>query len=190
MRAFDEDDDALFQRAGRGDRAAFAGLVERHRGRLLALALRVTGARAVAEEIVQETFLRAWREAPRFRPPGAGRQGAGAFLARIAVNLAVDAARRPRSAPLEAAGDPPDPALPADLALIAAERGRRLLAAVAALPPRQRAAVALAYDQELSNADGARTLGVSVGAFELLLVRARRALRAAFAEAADEGGRG
>jgi RNA polymerase sigma-70 factor, ECF subfamily len=47
------------------------------------------------------------------------------------------------------------------------------------LPARQRAAIALTYDEGLSNAEGASILQISTGAFELLLVRARRALRLA-----------
>ena len=54
--------------------------------------------------------------------------------------------------------------------------------ALAELPPRQRAAIALTYDQGLSNIEGAAALETSVGAFELLLVRARRALRVAMTE--------
>jgi RNA polymerase sigma-70 factor (ECF subfamily) len=62
------------------------------------------------------------------------------------------------------------------------ERARALEAAIARLPPRQRVALGLCYDAELSNAEGATAMGISVGAFELLLVRARRALRAALTE--------
>ena len=58
-----------------------------------------------------------------------------------------------------------------------AERAARINAAIAALPERQRLAISLTYDAEMSNADGAVAMGVSVGAFELLLVRARRVLR-------------
>jgi RNA polymerase sigma-70 factor (ECF subfamily) len=147
----------------------------------MGLAMRVIGDRAVAEDLVQEVFIRAWRTAPRFRAMGAGRSGAGAWLSRVTLNLAIDHARRPRSLPLEAAGDPLDPAPGADEEMIAAERRQRLYRAIAALPARQRAAIALAYDEGLSNAEGAFALDVSVGAFELLLVRARRSLREAFA---------
>ena len=53
-------DDALVLQVARGDKLAFARLVERHGSRLMALAVRIVGNRAVAEEIVQETFTRAW----------------------------------------------------------------------------------------------------------------------------------
>ena len=54
--------------------------------------------------------------------------------------------------------------------------------AVTALPERQRIAISLTYDAELSNAEGAAAMDTSVGAFELLLVRARRALRMALTD--------
>jgi RNA polymerase sigma-70 factor (ECF subfamily) len=66
--------------------------------------------------------------------------------------------------------------------MIAAEDRRRLGQALTKLPPRQKAAIALTYDQGLSNAASAEAMEISVGAFELLLVRARRALREAMME--------
>lgn len=178
------DDDALLAAAGRGDARAFGRLVERHGPRLVGLCARMTGTRAVAEEIVQEALTRAWTHAPRWRPPAPGRSGgAAAWLSRIAVNLSLDHLRRPRHAALEAAPEPVDPHAGAEAGLIAAERAARLHAAVARLPERQRAALSLTYDAGLSNAAGAAALDTSVGAFELLLVRARRTLRTELAEA-------
>lgn len=173
-------DDELVARVARGDRAAFASLVSRHQGRLLALAVRVTGTRAAAEDVVQECFTRAWVQAPRWRPLGEGRShGLAAWLSRVTLNLAIDQTRRPRGPPLDATREPVDPSTAADEAMIAAERSARLQAAVRALPARQRAAIGLTYDAGLSNAAAAAVLETSVGAFELLLVRARRSLRAA-----------
>ena len=172
-------DDELVGAAGRGDRAAFARIVARHAPRLLSLVARVTGERAGAEDIVQEVFVRAWKHAPLWRPSGRERASYAAWLARTGINLAIDGRRRRRpSVPLDAIGEPPDPGLAPDAALVADERARRLRAAVAELPDRQRMAIGLAYDAELSNAAAADAMGISVGAYELLLVRARRALRA------------
>ena len=177
-----ETDDALVLQVARGDRLAFARLVERHGARLKALATRIAGNRAVAEEIVQETFTRAWVTAPNWRHKGDGARAFSAWLTRVATNLAIDQLRRPRNLPIEDGPEPVDPASDAVEALIARERLSRLRAALARLPPRQRAAIALTYDQGLSNIEGAAALQTSVGAFELLLVRARRALRVAMME--------
>jgi RNA polymerase sigma-70 factor (ECF subfamily) len=117
--------------------------------------------------------LRVWIHAPRWRPEAAFRT----WFYRIVFNLALNRKRRAPFAPLEAAGDPADPAIRADAALLRAEEDRRIADAIAALPARQRSAIALTYNDELSNAEAANVLGTSVSAFETLLVRARRTLR-------------
>jgi|SRR5277367_2331951 len=176
----EEGDDELLVRVARGDSAAFSRLVGRHRSRLMATATRIVGSRAIAEEVVQEVFTRAWINAPRWRQKAGG--SFGGWLVRVATNLAIDQTRRARPLPLEEAPEPIDAALSPDQVLIAAEDRKRLDAALSALPPRQKAAVALTYDHGLSNAAGAEAMEISIGAFELLLVRARRALRQAMME--------
>ena len=95
--------------------------------------------------------------------------------------------RRPRALPLDDAPDRPDPGADAAEVLERRERASRVREAVARLPERQRRAIALTYDADLSNADGAAAMDTSVGAFELLLVRARRALRQTLAERPEDG---
>lgn len=148
----------------------------------MAMSTRISANRAIAEEIVQETFIRAWVNAPRWKSGGSERGTVAAWLSRVAVNLSIDQSRKAKVLPLEAAADPEDPAPAADAKLIEEERSERLRAALEGLPPRQRAALALTYDRGLSNIDGAAAMNISVGAFELLLVRGRRALRAAMLE--------
>ena len=173
-------DDELVGLVARGDKAAFARIVARHQSRLVALVARSLGSRAAAEDIVQEVFTRAWVKAPLWQVREHGiptRASYAAWLSRVAVNLSIDQVRKVRPTTLESVEEPMDPALPADAAIIARERAARVKAAIADLPERQRIAIGLTYDAEMSNADGAAAMGVSVGAFELLLVRARRTLR-------------
>src|SRR5215470_12747794 len=103
-----EPDDRLMARIGTGDRAAFGVLVRRHVDRSLALAQRVTGSRADAEEVVQEAFLRVWTGRERWRPSVPGTRSAlfTTWLYRVVVNLCIDRKRRRRFAALEEAGDP------------------------------------------------------------------------------------
>lgn len=170
----DEDsDEALMLRIARGDERAFRVLAPRYAQRAIGLARRITGNASDAEEIVQEAFLRVWVNAPRWRPEALFRT----WFYRIVFNLALNRKRRVPFSPLEAAGDPEDPALRADREMERRERDRQVASAVAELPARQRTAIALTYGDELSNADAASVLGTSVSAFETLLVRARRALR-------------
>lgn len=170
----DEDsDEALMLRIARGDERAFRVLAPRYAQRAIGLARRITGNPSDAEEIVQEAFLRVWVNAPRWRPEALFRT----WFYRIVFNLALNRKRRVPFFPLEAAGDPIDPAPRADREMERRERDHQVASAVAELPARQRTAIALTYGDELSNADAAIVLGTSVSAFETLLVRARRALR-------------
>ena len=171
-------DHDLMARIAQGDARAFRTLAQRHAGRALGLARRILGNEAAAEEIVQDAFLRVWTHAPRWRPEAAFRT----WLYRIVVNLCLNAKRRPAELALEAAGDVADPAMAADARLEAAERDRRVAAAIEALPERQRAAIVLTYQEGLSNAEVAAVLDTSVSGVETLLVRAKRTLRGAFVD--------
>ena len=166
-------DQELMGRAGRGDQRAFRALARRHAGRAQGLARRILRNDALAEEIVQDALLRVWINAPRWRPEAAFRT----WLYRIVVNLSLNAKRRPADLPLAAADDVADPAPGADAQLEQRERDRRLAAAIDALPPRQRAAIVLTYQEGLANTEAAAVLDISVSGFEALLVRAKRALR-------------
>ena len=167
---------ALFLAARAGDRAAFSALVRAIAASSLALATRTLGNPALAEEAVQEALTKLWREAARFDP---GRGGFRPWWRRILLHAALDSRRRLRIlAPLAAAGDPADPAPgPAEHAE-AAELDRRLAAAMARLPPRQRAALALFHGEGLTLAEVGDALGTSAKAVEGLLDRGRQALKA------------
>jgi RNA polymerase sigma-70 factor (ECF subfamily) len=197
------DDDALLAASAAGDARSFRSLVDRHGGRAYAVALRLTGSPADAEDVVQEAFLRAWRRASSWRPSGSGNGGEGGgggarfptWLYQVVLNLCRDRARAGRlrrHEPLEAeeaqAAADPRPDAEADL-------GRRreaagLVEAVRRLPERQRAALVLTYAGGLSNVEAAAALGVSVGAVESLLVRARRDLRGRLRQTGPSSGDG
>jgi RNA polymerase sigma-70 factor (ECF subfamily) len=168
-------DHDLMARAASGDERAFRMLADQHAGRALALARRLLRNDAIAEDVVQEAFLRVWRNAPRWRPQAAFRT----WLYRIVVNLCLNARRRAPDLPLDAAGDAPDRAPAPDLQLEARQRDRRLADAVATLPERQRAAILLTYQEGLGNAEVADVLDTTVAAVEALLVRAKQSLRTA-----------
>ena len=172
-------DEELLTRVGEGDPAAVRALVARKLPRLLALAGRMLGDPAEAEDVAQETFVRAWKQAPIWRPGGARFD---TWLHRVALNLCYDQLRRRREvvtdSPPEQADEGPAP----DRGLEAKDVGDRVAAAMRRLPDRQREAIALCHYQELSNIEAAGLMGVSVEALESLLGRGRRALRAALAD--------
>lgn len=173
-----EDDDALMSRAAAGDRRAFSLLVMRHAERVRAVALRFSGNAADADDVTQQAFLAAWRDARNWQR---GRARFSTWIYRVVVNRCIDLARRRRVRSwlsLDAAAEPADEAPGA--AELAVQRSE--LAAVRrdilALPDKQRAALLLAVQAEKNTAEIGEALGVSAGAAEQLLVRARRALRA------------
>ncbi|MGE0410301.1 MAG: RNA polymerase sigma factor [Amphiplicatus sp.] len=175
MAVGDESDETLVARAGRGDRAAASTLVLRHTDRIFAASWRMLGERAAAEDATQETFLRLWRHAARWRPGAAKFE---TWLYKVAMNICLDKLRkRGREAPEEAAPERADEAARADDALIAEERRRAVGEAMARLSERQRLAVTLCNFEERSNIEAAEIMGVSIEALESLLARGRRALR-------------
>jgi RNA polymerase sigma-70 factor (ECF subfamily) len=104
--------------------------------------------------------------------------------------LCLDRRRRPQPIGIEAAEEVADSAADGFVETSRGETSRRVHAAMAQLPERQRAALALCYFEGMGNIEAAAALEISVGALESLLVRARRALREALGDLAGEGGRG
>ncbi|MBA4208637.1 MAG: RNA polymerase sigma-70 factor [Parvibaculum sp.] len=177
-------DDELVAAVAKGDGAACSLLMERHLGRTVALARRMMGNQADAEEVAQEVFLRVWTHAERWEP---GRAQFSTWLHRVATNLCLDRLRRRRGTvdiddmPDLVSEEPgPDRRLEAD------ELAARVEAALQQLPERQRAAIALSHYQGLSNTETAEILAVSVEAVESLLSRGRRQLRSLLATERDE----
>ncbi len=178
-----EADDELVYRAGKGDAAAVRALVDRKLGRILSLAQRMLGDLGEAEDVAQETFLRVWRHAANWRPGGAKFD---TWLHKVTLNLCYDRLRRRRERTVETMPEPVDTGPAPDRGLIASDIGRRVDAALQALPERQREAIVLAHYQELGNIEAAALMKVSVEALESLLSRGRRTLRANLADMLDE----
>lgn len=157
-----------------GDQHAYGVLVNRHLPRTYALARRLTGGAAEAEDIAQDAFMQVWRLRRTWSDEGAQFT---TWLYRVVVNKAIDHRRKPKSDDIDAvperAADTPD-------ALDALHRRRvadRLRQAQKKLPEQQRVAVTLYYFEGLNASDVATVMSTSVGAVESLLKRARHNLR-------------
>jgi len=176
--------DALDQ-ARRGDRDAFRVLVERHATAVFRLAYRMTGNETDAEDMVQETFLRAWREIRRFD----GRASFGTWLHRICANRTVDFLRaRNRWQPTISTGPDQehDPFRNMPSELPSPERSARSAQATALLEPAlaalseiERTAFVLRHYEGLPIDEVAGALGVQPGAARHSIFRAVRKLRRA-----------
>jgi RNA polymerase sigma-70 factor (ECF subfamily) len=167
-------DGDLVRRAQAGEREAFGVLVRRYQRRVFSLGIRMLRNRSDAEDLVQETFLRAFRALDRFEPD----RPLAPWLYRIATNRALSSLeRRGRrnheelSPSLAAAG--PNPEEETDKRRL--ERAVR--AAVAELPPEQRAILALRVGEELSYREIAEVVDVPIGTVMSRLARARETLR-------------
>ena len=172
--AADDGDEALLRAVGRGEPAAVRAMIARKLPRVSALAARMLGDPAEAEDVAQEAFMRLWRHASGFRW---GRASLDTWLHRVVLNLCYDRLRRRREQPMAEPPEQADPTPGADQRLQAREASRRVQAALDDLPERQRAAILLHHYEDLSNGEAAGVLGVSVDALESLLARARRTLR-------------
>jgi RNA polymerase sigma-70 factor (ECF subfamily) len=172
---------ATLARARQGDSDAFRALVERHGRSALRLAFRMTGNEQDAEDVVQESFLRAYRQLERFE----SRANFGTWLYRIVANCSVDhmRARQARhdqahGEALENAGDLPatDSPNPERLAR-SAEINRRIHAALDDLSPLERAAFTLRHFEGRSIDEISRTLNLGTSAAKHSVFRAVKKLR-------------
>ncbi|RUT85457.1 MULTISPECIES: RNA polymerase sigma factor [unclassified Mesorhizobium] len=175
-------DEELVRRVGAGEPAAVQTLVARKLPRILALAVRMLGDAAEAEDVAQETFVRIWRHAASWRR---GNARFDSWIHRVTLNLCYDRLRRRRE---WVSGDLPEMVDPAALPdAPRQEDAVQVERALQAIAPRQREAIVLVYYQEMSNIEAAATLQISVDALESLLARGRRSLQAILAgDGADE----
>lgn len=174
------DDAQLMARVCRGDRDAFALLVDRHKDALVGYLARLTGSPDRAQDLAQEAFLRLLRASGSY---GSYREQGhlAAFLYRIATNLVRSEARRERRWRVlvpELRRPAIEPAAPAGpQRLLQRELQGRLAEAVARLPLALRAPLVLYEIEEWSQRDIARALGCPEGTVKSRLHRARSRLR-------------
>jgi RNA polymerase sigma factor (sigma-70 family) len=174
-------DDALMARVAARDGEAFRLIINVYAPLPHRIAWRMLGDGIEAEDVAQEAMMRLWEHAGRWQ---AGGPGVSAWLARVAANLCLDRLRRRKFASDEAIPERADEAPLADVLIEEDQTRARTIAAVQALPDRQRAAITLTYYEELPNADAAEMLDMNIKAFESLLLRARTALRHSLGETA------
>ena len=173
---------AVLARARQGDSEAFRSLVERHSRSVFHLAFRMTGNEQDAEDVVQESFLRAYKQLGRFE----SRANFGTWLYRIVSNCSVDLMRskqarhdQTRGDSLDEVGDLPAVDMPGPERLArSAEIDRRVRGALADLSPLERAAFTLRHYEGRSIDEISRALGLGTSAAKHSVFRAVKKLRA------------
>jgi RNA polymerase sigma-70 factor (ECF subfamily) len=174
---------AVLTRAREGDAEAFRVLVERHSRTAFRLAFRITGNEQDAEDVVQESLLKAYRHLGRFET----RADFGTWLYRIVANCAVDTIRSRQARqqhtwtePVERAAAAHASEMPGpDRLAESSEVQRRVVAALDGLTPLERAAFALRHYEGRSIDEICRTLDLGASAAKQAIFRGVRKLRVA-----------
>lgn len=170
-------DRELVERARAGERSAFDQLVARYQRRLLRLVWRLLRDQAEAEDVVQETFLKAYRALPRFR----GDAAFYTWLYRIALNGARNAIVRRRlrgaPAPLPSQLPAPAPEIGTPEAMLLSKQVMQTIdAAMEALPLELRTAIVLREIEGLSYEEIAQIMECPLGTVRSRIFRAREAI--------------
>jgi RNA polymerase sigma-70 factor (ECF subfamily) len=195
-------DEALVGRAQRRDLAAFEELVARHEEKIYRLAMRLLRNESDAQEVIQDTFLSAWRNIGSFQ----GKAQFGSWLYRVAANAALMLLRSQRRRPAISAEDLGPEALDAaaeggagafhattdwskrpDHQLQSSELRRHLEAAMDLLPEAQREVVVLRDVEGLSTEETADLLQITIPTVKTRLHRARLSLRDAITAYFERG---
>ena len=169
---------AVVTKARLGDADAFRVLVERHSRPLFRLAYRMTGNQHDAEDVVQESFLRAWRQLGKFDE----RASFGTWLYRIATNCSLDVMRGRKRRPADSDVEDPFLALPSgdptpERMAVSGEVRDRVAEAMEELSASERTAFVLRHFEGMRIEDVSRVLGCQPGAAKHSVFRAVRKLR-------------
>jgi RNA polymerase sigma-70 factor (ECF subfamily) len=162
-----EDDAQLIARVADRDSAALRKLYDRFSGRALAVAMRILGAPAEAEEVVQDAFVEVWRRAAQY---DASRGGAATWITAIARNRAIDRLRTRGAQARAAEGAEKEAQAVGTVAsstpledVEQVQARTRIQDALKTLPPEQRLVIELAYFEGLSQSEIAAKTGDPLG---------------------------
>ena len=176
----------LVEELQKNNPAAYAALVKQHRGRLFGVCFQILSDAGEAEDVVQETFIKAWSNLDRFE----GRSRLGTWLYRIAINLAKNRARylaRRKTADLCTRDDQMDPIMqrpdpgPGPLAIMEGHRMvHHMHILLDSIEPQYRQLIELRQIQELPYTEIVERTGLPIGTVKSRLHRARVALKIAY----------
>ena len=169
-----------------GTERTFERMVNEHQHRVFALSLALTGNRHDAEEVAQDTFLRAYRALVTYSPDRIRELKQKAWLHRIALNVVRNRVRGVRPRLVELNGSEPDHTPGPEAGALLKADIDALAVRVAALPARYRDAVVMRHVQELSYEEAADALGQPVGTVKSNVHRGLKLLRGDEDDHADD----
>jgi len=168
----DDPDEGLVRQTRNGDPAAFESLIRRHQRMICSLTYRMTGSFADAEDLAQETFIRAYRQIGAYRAASKF----STWLHRIAINVCLTWRER-ETLRVEVHANWADREADGKSAPNGSERGGCVHAALLKLPAKQRAAIVLTVYDGLNHAEAAKALGCSETTVSWRVFVARRKLK-------------
>jgi RNA polymerase sigma-70 factor (ECF subfamily) len=171
----EKDDHELLALIQDGSHEAFAALVRRHNERFYRLAYRYVQSNEVAEDIVQDAFLKLWEDPARWQ--GGKNTRFTTWFYRVVVNLCLDWQKKKRPVESDEELELVDEREALDAAMIREQEQKILEKEIAALPERQRTALNLCFSEELSNQEAAGVMGVNLKALQSLIMRAKTTLK-------------
>lgn len=179
-------DEQLMRRIAEGDRIAIQSLFARHHARVYRFALRHVRSESVAEEIANEVFLEAWRQAGRFET----RAQVSTWLLAIARNKAVSRLRQRREEPLEAGDDEAieDDADTPETAMQKVDKSAALLRAINKLSTDHKVVIELIYYHEKALNEVSEILDIPLNTVKTRCFHARKKLAELLAEAGIDRG--
>ncbi len=180
----DHSNTALVQKAVQGDREAFNKIVQRYRGQIYGFIFRMVKNREEAEDLVQETFIKAYRALGSFNTEYAF----STWLYKIATNNCIDHFRKRRlktysldkpiqSKDGELARDFPDTAQGPETGLISREKTLQIQKAINSLPEKYKQAILLRHARDKSYEEIAKELDLPLGTVKVRIFRAREMLK-------------
>lgn len=176
MPVYSDPDAVLMLRVKRGDRAAFAELVDKYKQPVMNLVYRTLHDEAEAEDLAQNVFLQVYKSAKRYE----SRAKFSTWLFTIARNLRIDAVRREKRPELDPEDFMPEPDADADAGLMLAESEGRLRLALKELPADQVQVVELSFFADKPHSQIAQELGIPLGTVKsrlrLAMGRLKRAM--------------
>lgn len=175
MVELDQEKDWLEQ-SRNGDHAAFENLIRNYQRMIYSLTFRMTGSMADAEDLTQETFIRAFQQLASYR----GEAKSSSWLCRVAMNASLNwREREARRAEIHRqwAGETLSADAPDEGSAAQDEESRRVQTALDRLPAKQRAAIILTVYQEMNHAEAGRALGCSEATVSWRVFAARAKLK-------------